>query len=236
LFPSPLEFIVSTRPYVLLKCAMSLDGYIDDASERRLILSNAEDLDRVDEVRASCDAILIGANTIRRDNPRLLVNSETRRANRAAQGLPEYPVKVTITGTGLDRDFKFFTTGGEKLVYCPAPVTGKIRAELRGAATVVGLPSPLDFGSILDDLGQRGVRRLMVEGGGMIHTQFLTQDLADEIQLAVAPFFVGQTDAPRFVNSGSFPQDSGHRMTIAEVHQVGDVVLTRYLTGHEDRS
>jgi 5-amino-6-(5-phosphoribosylamino)uracil reductase len=179
---------------------------------------------------------LIGANTIRHDNPRLLINSEARRAGRISRGLPEYPMKVTITGTGLDRDCKFFTTGGEKLVYCPGPVTGKIRADLGGAATVVGIPGPLDFGSMLDDLGQRGVRRLMVEGGGIIHTQFLTQDLADEIQLAVAPFFVGQADAPRFVNSGSFPQDSRRRMTIAEVCQVGDVVLTRYLTGRHDRA
>ena len=62
-----------TRPYVLLSCATSIDGYIDDASEQRLLLSNDEDLDRVDAVRASCDAILVGAGTVRRDDPRLLV-------------------------------------------------------------------------------------------------------------------------------------------------------------------
>jgi 5-amino-6-(5-phosphoribosylamino)uracil reductase len=222
---------VSARPYVLLSCAMSVDGYIDDASAQRLILSNAEDLDRVDEVRASCDAILVGAGTIRRDNPRLLVNSEARRARRVAQGMPEYPVKVTITGAGLSHDFRFFDIGGDKLVYCPASATAKIRAELGNAATVVGLPGPLDFGDILDDLGQRGICRLMVEGGSSIHTQFLARDLADEVQLAVAPFFVGRPDAPRFVSGGSFPQDRGHRMIIAEVRQLGDMVLTRYLTG-----
>jgi 5-amino-6-(5-phosphoribosylamino)uracil reductase len=75
----------------------------------------------------------------------------------------------------------------------------------------------------------------MVEGGGQIHTQFLTQDLADEIQFVVAPFFVGQADAPRFVNSGSFPQSDAHRMTLAEVRQIGDVVLMRYLTRRGDR-
>jgi 5-amino-6-(5-phosphoribosylamino)uracil reductase len=225
-----MDPIVSARPYVLLSCAMSVDGYIDDAAGQRLILSNAQDLDRVEEVRASCDAILIGAGTIRRDDPRLLVDSAARRARRTAEGLSEYPVKVTITGAGLSRDFKFFTTGGEKLVYCPASAAGQIRAELGNAATVAGLPSPLDFGDILDDLGQRGINRLMVEGGSSIHTQFLAQDLADEIQLAVAPFLVGQPDAPRFVGSGSFPQDCGRRMIVAEVRQVGDMVLTRYLT------
>jgi 5-amino-6-(5-phosphoribosylamino)uracil reductase len=211
---------------------MSVDGYIDDASDKRLILSNAEDLDRVDEVRASCDAILIGANTIRRDNPRLLVNSEARRAERARRGLPEYPAKVTITSTGLDPDFKFFNTGGEKLVYCPAPVMDKIRDGLGNLATVIGLPGPLDFGDILDDLGQRGISRLMVEGGEKIHTQFLAQDLADEIQLAVAPFFVGQEDAPRFVGYGAFPQNDNRRMSLTEVQQIGDVALMCYLSRH----
>jgi 5-amino-6-(5-phosphoribosylamino)uracil reductase len=209
---------------------MSVDGYIDDISDKRLILSGPEDLDRVDEVRASCDAILIGANTIRCDNPRLLVNSEERRAARVRSGLPAYPLKVTITATGLDPEFKFFNTGGEKIVYCPAPVLGRVNDQLASRATVVGLPDPLDFGRILDDLGSRGIRRLMVEGGGRVHTQFLGQNLVDEIHLAVAPFFLGQENAPRFVYPGSFPQDSQHRMTLDEVRQVGDVTLMRFLT------
>src|SRR5262245_44525017 len=79
------------RPYVLLSCAMSVDGYIDDTSPDRLLLSNEADFDRVDSVRAECDAIMIGANTLRRDNPRLLVNSPERRAAREARGLPAYP-------------------------------------------------------------------------------------------------------------------------------------------------
>lgn len=210
---------------------MSIDGYIDDTSDNRLILSNAEDLDRVDSVRATCDAILIGANTIRRDNPRLLVNSEARRAERVSRGLPSYPVKVTLTRTGLDRAFKFFNTGGKKLVYCPPAITAKIRHELADLATVIGLPNLDDFGTLLDDLARRDISRLMVEGGSEIHTQFLSQGLADEIQLAVAPFFVGQRDAPRFVNGGVFPQNAGHRMTLAEVRKVGDIALMRYLTG-----
>ena len=62
------------RPYVLLSVAQSLDGYIDDPSPDRLVLSSPEDLDRVDEVRAGCDAIMVGAVTLRRDNPRLRVS------------------------------------------------------------------------------------------------------------------------------------------------------------------
>ena len=67
------------RPYTLLSCGMSLDGYLDSATIARLQLSNDADFDRVDAVRASCDAILVGANTVRTDNPRLLVRSSERR-------------------------------------------------------------------------------------------------------------------------------------------------------------
>lgn len=223
---------MSTRPYVLLSCTMSIDGYIDDTSGRRLILSSPQDLDRVDEVRASCDAILIGASTVRRDNPRLLVNSAQRRAARVARGMPEHPLKVTVTSTGLDPQSRFFSTGGEKLVYYPDSAVSGVEGKLTGHAVVVGLPSPLNFAAMLDDLGHRGIGRLLVEGGGRVHTQFLTQDLADEIHLVVAPFFVGQPDAPRFVYPGTFPQDSAHRMTLTEVRQIGDVTLMRLLARH----
>jgi riboflavin-specific deaminase-like protein len=208
---------------------MSIDGYIDDTSGQRLILSGPQDLDRVDEVRASCDAILIGANTIRRDDPRLLVSSAQRREARIAKGMPEHPVKVTVTTTELDPKSRFFSTGGEKLVYCPDGAVSSVKEKLAGHAVVAGLPGPVDFAAMLDDLGRRGISRLMVEGGGRVHTQFLTQDLADEIQLAVAPFFVGQPAAPRFVYPGAFPQDSARRMTLAEARRVGDVTLMRFL-------
>lgn len=69
----------------------------------------------------------------------------------------------------------------------------------------------------------------MVEGGSTIHTQFLTAGLADEIQLAIAPFFVGDEAAPRFVQPGVFPGDAAHRMTLADARPIGDVALLRLL-------
>jgi riboflavin-specific deaminase-like protein len=221
---------LTKRPYVLLSCAMSVDGYIDDTSDERLVLSNEADLDRVDEVRAESDAILIGATTLRRDNPRLLVKSAERRAAREARGLPAHPLKVTVTSSGdLDPGMRFWHHGGDKLVYCPDSATARLREQLGHLAEVAGLGETMDFGAMLDDLGERGIGQLMVEGGGTVHTQFLTAGLADEIQLAVAPFFVGEMAAPRFVNPGVFPSGPSRRMTLAEVRAVGDVALVRYL-------
>src|SRR5882757_1393898 len=99
---------------------MSIDGYLGAATPRRLELSNDADFDRVDAVRASCDAILVGAATVRLDNPRLLVRSQARRDERRARGLAPSPIKVTMTErVELDACVFFFDAAAtEKLVYC----------------------------------------------------------------------------------------------------------------------
>jgi len=221
---------MADRPYTLLSCGMSLDGYLDGPTVKRLPLSNKADLDRVDAVRASCDAILVGAATVRNDNPRLLIRAAERRQERLARGLPPSPMKVTVTAGGeLDAGADFFVTGeADKLVYCPSSAVRSTRARLGELATVVDGGPQLDMRMISEDLSARGVNRLMVEGGGSIHTQFLTADLADELQVVVAPFFVGDSRARRFVGDGSFPWHPDRRATLAEARQIGDVVLLRY--------
>ena len=218
------------RPYTLLSCGMSIDGYLDSATEKRLLLSNDADLDRVDAVRAACDAILVGAATIRNDNPRLLVRTQARRDERVARGLHPSPIKVTVTGRArLDPCANFFAIGNtEKLVYCASTNVAEARDRLGPVATVVDGGQPVDMQRVSEDLFTRGVQRLMVEGGGMVHTQFLTADLADELHLVVAPFFVGDSRARRFVSDGRFPWNPGRRATLAEVRRIDDVVLLRY--------
>jgi 5-amino-6-(5-phosphoribosylamino)uracil reductase len=217
------------RPYTMLSCSVSLDGYLGDRTPR-LALSNEEDFDRVDEVRASCDAILVGAATVRTDNPRLLVRSQARREERRARGVAATPKKITVTGRAdLDPRSNFFTAGDtEKLVYTASPGVCDARARLGPVATVVDAGRQVRMRRLTEDLADRGVERLMVEGGGVVHTQFLSDDLVDELQLVVAPFFVGDSSAPRFVSDGRFPWHAGRRATLADVRQLGDVVLLRY--------
>jgi riboflavin biosynthesis pyrimidine reductase/pyrimidine deaminase RibD-like protein len=183
---------------VVLSCATSIDGYLDDASPRRLILSNAADFDRVDSLRADADAILVGATTVRVDNPRLRVRSAARRAAREAAGLPPTPLRVTLSRSGNVPDS---FVDDNTIVYGD-----------------ISLPA------LLADLSARGVRRLLVEGGGSVLTSFLTSGLADELWLAVAPFFVGDSRAPRFVHDGQFP-----RAVLASVQRLGNVAVHHYL-------
>jgi 5-amino-6-(5-phosphoribosylamino)uracil reductase len=248
---------VPQRPYVLLSVATSIDGYIDDASSTRLVLSNQADLDRVDEVRAGCDAILVGAGTVRRDNPALLVRSARRRAGRVARGWPASPAKVTLTRSGnLDPGASFFTaepaaaeseSEGEgegrpgqlagraaagpvtKIVYVPAAAAGLTRARLGERALVVSAGERTDLDTILADLAARQVSRLLVEGGASVHAQFLGAGLADELNLVIAPLLVADPAAPRFAAAAGASDYLTGRVKLAQVSHIGGVVLMRYL-------
>jgi 5-amino-6-(5-phosphoribosylamino)uracil reductase len=217
------------RPYVLLSAAMSADGYLDDASPERLVLSGPEDLGRVDELRAGCDAILVGAGTVRADNPQLLVRDPARRNRRAQAGLPPSPDKVTVTASGrLDPRARFFAADGTgKVVYVAGPAAGPASANLAGAATVIGLAAGAALSDVLSDLAARGVRRLLIEGGSHVLGEALASGLADEFLLAVAPVFVADPAAPRLL--AGFPPPA--RMRLAGLQQAGDVVVLRYLPG-----
>jgi 5-amino-6-(5-phosphoribosylamino)uracil reductase len=229
---------VDERPYTVLSCAMSIDGYIASAARKPLPLSNAADFDRVDAVRATCDAILVGAATVRSDQPRLLLRSPARRNERLDRGAPPSPIKVTVTGGGrLDASATFFAAGDtEKVVYCTTAGVHEASERLGSVATVVNGGQQVSMHWMSEDLYRRGVRRLMVEGGQSIHTQFLTGDLADELHLAVAPFFVGDSAARRFVSDGRFPWHPDRRATLAEVRQLGDVALLRYALSQRFRA
>jgi 5-amino-6-(5-phosphoribosylamino)uracil reductase len=219
---------------VLLSCATSADGYLDDASPSRLILSGPADLDRVDEVRAGCDAIMVGAQTVRKDNPRLLIRDPRRRARRAARGRPEHPTRVTLTGTGdLDPRANFFASGAPRLVYCATRALPRAHANLQAHAVLIDAGDPVSLDVILEDLAERCVARLLVEGGARVLADFLAQDLADEFHLAIAPFFLaGPNSAPRLNLPAPAPASGpSNPMTLAETRRVEEMVLLRYLLG-----
>lgn len=220
---------MATRPYVLLSAAVSVDGRLDDTARDRLVLSNRRDLDRVDGERAAADAILVGANTLRKDNSRLVIASSALRARRIAARKPEHPLKVTVTRSAdLRTDLAFWHCGGAKLVFTLDSALGRARRTLGAFADVVSAGAVLDWGWLLDELGRRGVGRLLVEGGGDVHTQLLALDLVDELHLVLAPLLVGEAGAPAFLGPAPYPGGPTARMKLLEARPIDDVVLLRY--------
>ncbi|MCH7230143.1 dihydrofolate reductase family protein [Glycomyces sp. L485] len=222
------------RPFVIVSAAVSIDGFLDDDSDKRLTLSNAADLDRVDEVRAGVDAIAVGAGTIRADDPRLLLRSQERRARRVAEGREPSPMRVVFSPSGdLDPRARLFNSGEPVPVIYTSEVGARL-CPLRGrtdgpAAEVVATDqNTVDLRMALEDLAGRGVQRLLVEGGGMVHTAFLAEDLVDEVHLAVAPFLLGERGGARFVHPAPFPQSPRRPLHLVETRAIGEIALTVY--------
>lgn len=211
--------------WVHLSVCMSLDGYIDAADGDRLVLSSEEDCRDMHAARAACDAILVGAGTVRRDAPRLTVRYPELLEQRRAQGLPDHPAKVTVTRSGaLDPDSGFFANGGQKIVLCPEPVLPALRARIGARALVLSLPDD-GVPGILAALQGVGIRRLFVEGGCQLLTQFLASGSFHRLRLAVAPFLLGQAAAPRIAGPASFLHGPDHRLRILATRTLGNVAV-----------
>lgn len=156
---------------ITLSFATTADGYLDDNSATRLVLSSEEDWAEVHRLRAQCDAILVGAETVRRDNP----------------SLKGVATRVTVTRSGrLDPAARFFTVGeARRIVFAPHPLP-----QLADVAEVICLEEPITAAAMVVELERRGIGHLLVEGGAEVLGMFLDEGLADTVRRAVRPDLV----------------------------------------------
>lgn len=169
--------------FVTLSAAVTADGCLDDNSPQRLLVSTPEDMAEVYRLRSEYDAILVGAETLRRDDPALLLRDPEARSRRVGQGLRPDLTKVTLTASGrLDPTLRFFTEGdAERYVFSTTELP-----RLKEVATVISCDT-LNASRIVTELEKRGIRRLFVEGGAQVLRMFLEEGMADTLRLAVNP-------------------------------------------------
>ena len=193
---------------VRASAAISLDGYLNDTSSQRLILSSPEDWAEVKAARAACDAILIGAETLRQDDPALVTRQAALIAQRKAAGKTPDPVKVTVSRSGnLDPKARFFTEGsGEKIVFLGAKPRKNRPHDCKPwpPSSVCLTPrSPPQL--LLDQLESRRIHSLFIEGWGPNSHAILAAECRRLPSIGHAPFFVGEAAAPRWVGEAQFP-------------------------------
>ena len=169
---------------VTLSFATTADGYLDDNSPERLMISTPGDWEAVMRLRAAHDAILVGAETLRRDNPALLLCDPAVRELRRTRGVRPDLAKVTVTRSGgLSPAMRFFTEGdADRYVFSQTEIT-----ELKDIAEVISTDGSITAGYIVTELEKRGVESLLVEGGARILGMFLAEGMADEVRRAVNP-------------------------------------------------
>ena len=208
--------------------AVSRDGYMDDTSNERLVLSNREDWAEVYQLRAECDAIMVGAETIRRDNPALVLRDEQLRSERIVRGVPADIVKVTVTGSGhLDPALRFFTEGAatRKIVIAGGGADEQALSRLADIAEIVRLDD-ITAAGIVSALESRGISTLMLEGGSRTMKMFLDEEMVDELRLAVSPKIVGDEGAPRFPYYGTKKLE--HLFGERRERTLGDMAIYEY--------
>ena len=188
----PLVAAAAGRRYVAAHIGQSLDGRIATCSGASRWVTGDEDVTHNHRMRALADAVLVGAGTVRHDDPQLTVRRCVGRS----------PVRVVIdTERRLPATHGVFGDGRAPTLLLSAE--DRCRAgERLGRADVIGIPrrgpgpgsgpgSGLDTGAVLDALEARGLRFVFIEGGGITISRFLEAGRLDRLQVTVAPLILG---------------------------------------------
>ena len=223
------------RPFVHLKLAATLDGRIAAAGGDSRWVTGEDARLCAHRLRAEAGAVLVGAGTVRADDPML-----------TARGLPDEPPRLTRVvldpGLTMRGDSRLLRTAGEAPVLIFAgekSFDGRERRLEAPGVEVVAAPSAtegMDLNFVLEELGRRGIRGVLVEGGGETAAGFVGADLADKITLFYAPKLVGSEGVPMIGALRVTKMAEALRFSVANLERVGeDVAVTLYPTREEGR-
>ncbi len=193
------------KPFVFVNVAASLDGKISDEGRRQLRISCDEDLRIVDELRAESDAIMVGIGTVLADDPRLTVKSRELRKRRLEEGKDENPLRVVIDSRcRVPIDSKVLNDETKTLVaVSKAADEERVKRVSQRADVVVFGEKKVDLRRLLEYLFSKGVRKVMVEGGGTLISSLISGGLVDEMRVYFAPMVIGGAESPTICDGKS---------------------------------
>lgn len=220
-------------PFVFINVAATADGKIDTVERRGAAISSPRDKQRVDELRAAAEAVMVGGHTLHDEDPRLTVRSEALRRAREARGLPPNPAKVGIATRLLLRpDCRFLSDGPARIVLFTTAQTEPAQLKMLrglGATVYVHDGERVDLRRALETLREQGVERLMVEGGATLNAALLQQGLVDELTVYVAPMLFGGASAPTLADGAGLGREQALRLELVAAEPWDDGgVLLRY--------
>lgn len=221
-----LKWVVTKRPFVTLKTAMTLDGKTASRTGASQWITGAGARTRVHEWRDAHDAILVGIGTVFADDPSLTVRLPHRTGKN--------PVRVVLDSTArTPHDAKLLTDGAARTIIAVSERAAPKRTALLqacGAEVVTFGRERVDIPALMDFLGREELTSVFVEGGASVHWSFLSAGLVDKVRAFIAPMLMGGADAPTAVGGAGFesPQ-AALRLTDTTVEQVGaDILMTGY--------
>lgn len=215
---------------VVVNAAISADGKLSTRERRQVDISGPADFERVDELRAKSDAVMVGVGTVVADDPSLTVDGEERRERRREAGRTEQPARVVADSrirTPPDAAVLDDTAESYLLVSETAPTDFVQQMEEEGATVITAGENRVDLPAALEQLESHGVDQLLVEGGGEIIYSLFESDLVDRLSVFVGSVVIGGCDAPTLADGDGFV-DEFPALRLAEVRRIDDGVLLVY--------
>jgi 2,5-diamino-6-(ribosylamino)-4(3H)-pyrimidinone 5'-phosphate reductase len=220
------------RPFVYINMAMTADGKITSAEREYPRFTSAFDRQNMDRLRAEADAILVGAGTLRADNPSLQVRDEAMREYRRSLGKAQPLVWVLVSSSArVDTRSRFVVEAhaAQPILATVEDVPAEALADLPATVEVWKLGrGRVDLGATLRRLKKRGVSRLLVEGGGELNWSFIEADLVDELYVTIAPALLGGREAPTLLEGAGLSMQRQRQLRLLELHREGDELYCRY--------
>ena len=213
--------------HVVVNAAMSADGKLASRRREQLAISGSEDFDRVDQLRADSDAVMVGVGTVLADDPSLTVKDADRHSARLDRREPKNPARVVADSrirtppeaTVLDDAAETYLLTSEA-----APNDFIEQMEEAGAYVLAAGEDRVDLTTALAKLEGEGIGRLMVEGGGELIFSLFEAGLVDELRVYVGPKVLGGRDAPTLADGDGFVE-SFPALSLSSVEQIDDGVL-----------
>jgi 2,5-diamino-6-(ribosylamino)-4(3H)-pyrimidinone 5'-phosphate reductase len=226
---------VTARPFVFINSAMSADGKISSSERCQVRISGQEDKTRVDLLRAESDAIMVGVGTVLADDPGLRVRSQSYREQRWMKGWPDSPLRV-IADSRARTPPSAQALGPGSILAVSRCADRKRLEEIAstGSEIIVCGSETVDLAGLLFQLSDRGVRRLMVEGGATLNWSLLNLGLVDEIYVYVGAMIIGGANAPSLVDGPGF-RESFPRLALSQIQPLDEGVLLKWrVSGRPD--
>jgi 2,5-diamino-6-(ribosylamino)-4(3H)-pyrimidinone 5'-phosphate reductase len=221
------------RPHVTINAAMSADGKISTHRRRQVRISGNNDFKRVDTMRASADAVMVGIGTVLADNPSLTVKSSQLRSERKKRSSFENPARIIVDSmarTPLDADV-FKKGEGERIIaVCEKAPQSRIEAlKQQGARIITAGEQQVDLIGLLFELKALGIDRLMVEGGAILNWSLVSLGLADEIYTYIGALVLGGDGAPTLVDGAGFADNiDAAALELVSMERMDDGALLRW--------
>ena len=221
---------VRGRSHVIVNMAVSVDGRINSRTRERFALGSEHDRRLMDVLRERADAVLIGAGTVRHDGHPMLLRYPDLVAKRKRRGESAHPVNVVLSGD-LDLPVQRFFAGDatRRIIFTTRRATAARIRKFQRVAEVVVLPGKHPSAPrVVEELHKRGLKRLILEGGGEVHFPFAKAGLVDEWYITITPRLIGGRNSPSFLDGEGFVKKNHIQLKLVSLRRVKDELFLRY--------